>query len=867
MVVRDPRDGRQFRPPVGGGPETLTDRAVIPRGGRVDAQNPYFVIASADEEIAAAQTGVPNEPRSRIRVNFQEKGGDPATVTAPTNQNPWVDLAPRPFASFAQQNDPNAIVTTDAAGSNARILDLLAMKRGPSTPSENAMPFTVQTLNPGELTTLSVAGAATTAEHDLFVRTDADAALATPPTLEILLQTRLNPLRAGHFGDTPGTLDAAALQNQERDNPWITVDRMRTVATRLDLFHDHQNDQPYAGRPAGDFAKHFQQETATGPQAGNEALGPKVSSRVRRRPLLRASELAARDKSVNADPANRDHEGSMLDPALNPEHQDLAGGGDGTKAVVFNSLGGHDANAPRLTGGVVPRPFDLWQPHFDRPFAGPADLAMVPLYDAEHLVGLAASGDADGGGTAEFTGLSGDDRQIGLGFLKDANLAGDTANLDAPATLNRLNVAASRLLYPDVKRVPWQSYVTGDGSGGTERFNMWYRLLQHVGTPRTTAEMIAAGAAPGTVRLGPTAGLASDGTFDLGAVRDGGKINLNTLATPEPFAGLLDDTRVHGNVTVTPNAPPLTSLGLPAAEIPAGSGTFPTPAGVSGVQDVASGPLDNDWFRALLLSRDGVDPLVLPNSWGGDGSIRLVIPGVAHRRQFDGGTGARDGHIFGGYHLPTRDLASADVAGALRDAIQSTPLRARPGANSRWVELAPGATNANLTAHDAALPRAFFGIGGADLGGTNATANQPDLNFTTRYRLLNKVLNNATHRGETFLCWIQIEYHHAREIVGFQPDNTSTPVDESRMKLVRIGAKRDDSPGYRAAFLIDRSRVPELLQAGHLPGVVDPDGSLSQATPTESGDEIRTYSFARDPLSGGSLFPWRDLVIHRQRIR
>ena len=837
VVVRDPRDGRQFRSgAVVADPGVLTDRAVIPRGGRVDAQNPYFVIASADAALATKQATLPatmpDGPRSRMRVNFEQRIDD---LTPPANPNaaPWVDLAPRPFASRAAQNDPDAIVKTSAAGNNARILDLFAMRR-PGAPTDvRQMPFAVQTLNEGELTTLSAAAAGATGEHDLLALTDKTTVETTPPVIEVLLQTRLNPLRAGHLED-PGTLPGD-LADRERDNPWVTVDRMRTTMTRLDLFDNDDNDM-FTGRPAGTFAAHFQAKDAPGPETSNSNADPEVSSRVRRRPLLRASELGARQKSAAADPADPAHQGSMLPPALNPDPdaRKLAGDGDGTSTVIFNSLGGHDANAPRFAGTPNPRPFDLWQPHFDRPLAGPADLGLIPLYDAEHLTGLNLAGDADaapGPGT---------ERQIGLGYDPTPQNTQDT---DANAArLNRLNVAASRLLYPDVKRASWQSDAAG--GGGTPRFNMWYRLLQHVGTPRTTAEMIAAGAAPGTIRLGPTAGLAGDGAFDLGAVRDGGKINLNTLAGPEHLAGLLDDLRVHDMVSLSPEAPPLTSWGLPVKAPHTG-----------GVAPGALGPVNADWYKSLLLSRDGQDPLGVPVSWGGDllNPVRLVIPGIAHRgRNGDG----RDGHVFSGYHLPTHDLngGPTDVARKLRDGIQGTFLRARPDSAGDYTA---GPDLSGETAHDAALPRAFFGLGGEHL---NANVNQPDLDFTTRYRLLNKVLNNATHRGETFLCWIQIEYHHAREITGV-PGATGNAAVDSRMKLVRIGAKRDDSPGFRAAFLIDRSRVPELLRADHLPDTIDPDGTAN------NGDELRTYSFARDPLSGASLFPWRDLVIHRQRIR
>ena len=340
-------------------------------------------------------------------------------------------------------------------------------------------------------------------------------------------------------------------------------------------------------------------------------------------------------------------------------------------------------------------------------------------------------------------------------------------------------------------------------------------------------------AAAETVRVGPTARLDTDGAFDVGAIRRGGRMNLNTLRDPAGPAGLIDDPRIHGVPYDNPRFGAGLGVGLGMRDA-----TY-TPA--------SAGPFADDLYKALLLSRDGVDPLAIPGVWG-DGSSSAVLPGVALR-----GIGANP---FTGFHAPTRSLTGTvpNAAVNLREAIQSTPLRLLPQATP-WIGAGAVALN-DRHGLDTELPRAFFGVGGQDIHDeTDETgANPPDLDFTTRYRLLNKVLNSATHRSNVFLCWMQVDFFHARELVGVVPsDGDASNGDETRQRLVRIGAKRGDSPRYRGLFLIDRSKAPALLRADHLPT-------------TGAGGE-NTYSFARDPLSGGSKFPWQELILHRQRIQ
>ena len=813
VVVRDPNERREYRPDTGGGGGgggNVAARAVVPRGGSVTAQRPYFTVASADSD-AGIDDGAGGS-RSRLRVNFEEQIADPPNSDA--NAPPWEELAPRPhLGTLAEQNALAGIVATSAAGSGAQLLDLLV----PGTPG-NDQPFLLYGVTPASAPDNGLlthdGNTLTPGTEDLFHLADRPGAKAAPPKVEILLQTRLNPLRAAHFDD-PGTVPGN-LADRERDNPWVTVDRMIAETTRLDLFADDDNDDGDANTPpGGKFAAHFQDRAAPGPQTGE---GPKVVSRVRPRPLLRASELIASERT-------------------SAEHSVIGGGVDPATTTRYNSLGTHDYNAPRTAAGV-PKPFDLWVPHFDREFASPADFMGVPLYDAEHLTGLFR--DFTGG---EFNAVPPEDRMVGLGRDGTPGQTQDTGARNSEAVLNERNVVGSRLLYPDVKRPTWQSYVNG-GNIGPARFNSWYRVLQYVGTPRRTAEMTDA--AFETVRVGPTARLNEDGGFDVGAMRHAGEINLNTLRHPSVLAGLADDPRVH-------EAPNFIGLPMQAAAVtPAGNGTV----------------FDGDLYRALLLSRDGLDPLTLPGAWanaaGGTGG-RAVLPGLALRGLSETANTV-DAYPFGGFHAPARSVAGSneDAARALREAMQFTPLRALPQPDP-WIGTNSGTT---LFANDGfevadVLPRPFFGVGAANLNVDDATSNPADLDFTTRYRLLGKVLNSATHRSNVFLCWVQVDFFHARELAGVVPDDGNAANGaEANQRLVRIGARRGDSPRYRGLFLIDRSQVPALLRADHLPdGNPGPDG-----TPN-SGDEAFTYSFARDDLSGGVKFPWQKLILHRQRIQ
>ena len=412
IVVRDPRDKRQFgeTPAAELSQTKIQARAIIPRVGRLTAARPYFTIANADDGYVPSMT-VPAEKRSRMRVNFQQTRAvapDPATMgTGGQNGTEWYTIAPQPFAPQARQVNGAEVLRSVDVNANAQILDTLAP--GPGGAADPTT-FRTQQLNRDTLKAIARADAADPDPNDLLrfepkVNRENFGTVAEVPVVEILLQSRLNPLRRAKEHDP----DEPDFDEHERDNPWITVDRMRVVTTRLDLFEEDDNDGTTDA-----FKAHFQPNaTAAGPitENGGTNEAPKVASRVRTEPLLRASELAA----VGRDNGER----SLLD--ANARAADYG-------AFVFNSLGGQDRNNPGGHAGEM-RPFALWQPHFDREFVGPADLIGVPLYDPEHLTGLTSSKDAAFGADApgpvsalrkldqeELTTVQGERRQLGLGY-------------------------------------------------------------------------------------------------------------------------------------------------------------------------------------------------------------------------------------------------------------------------------------------------------------------------------------------------------------------------------------------------------------------------------------------------------------------
>ena len=114
--------------------------------------------------------------------------------------------------------------------------------------------------------------------------------------------------------------------------------------------------------------------------------------------------------------------------------------------------------------------------------------------------------------------------------------------------------------------------------------------------------------------------------------------------------------------------------------------------------------------------------------------------------------------------------------------------------------------------------------------------NNPDaVDYTMQHRLLGKLLNNTTNRSNVFLVFVQLDYFEAAQV---------TDTGGTGKQVVRIGAKRADSPGYRGFYVIDRAKAVESVNAQALPDVAT----------------TGLFSF-------NQFFNYSPLVIHRERIK
>lgn len=192
-----------------------------------------------------------------------------------------------------------------------------------------------------------------------------------------------------------------------------------------------------------------------------------------------------------------------------------------------------------------------------------------------------------------------------------------------------------------------------------------------------------------------------------------------------------------------------------------------------------------DFWHELLLARDGRDPIT-----GGT----LTLPGIPSISR------------------PFRELSyGADN----ENSIEKTVLRSTPS---------DGGTPSNR--------RRLFEAG--TFAQHTGRATNTTIDLSTRYRFLSKVMNNTTNRSNVFVIFMQIDFFEAKEV------NASTGE-----KVVRIGAKLPDSPGYRQVYVVDRSKAFDFLQPADLPQV--------------SGGRF-TFSLRSD-------LDFSKLILHKQRIR
>jgi len=442
--------------------------------------------------------------------------------------------------------------------------------------------------------------------------------------------------------------------------------------------------------------------------------------------------------------------------------------GTGYPNFVRNTLGGWRGNDPNTdTAGALPGTAPaagqmLWQPHYDRPFASLGELLGVPLYGPDSL----------------------------------------TSRLGTKAgVLRRQNVAAGRVLFPDLTIAPPDSFTSGQYP------NLWYRIFEYLEVPAANGGGQNLAVNPWfTLDGGPTA---IDDPQGLGRYRRFGKLNLNTLRHPHVMAGMLDDFEVFQHPAVAP--------------------LLPTANG----EMLDGGTIAREWWTHFVLSRDGQDPVT-----------QEILPGLPVGRTLGVG-GPVTGRPF-----RSTGMAIRGSAGTLSptQCLDDTIFRRLPASSTAL----------------AGNQRGLFELGTA---ATSATplADTATFDYTTRYRLLSKAINHSTTRSNVFLVSVQVEFFRAvvgdNATPGQVSDDVASETADPFDDFVRIAGRDDQSPTYRAFFVIDRTKALELLRPGHLP-----QSNQWVAAPRTGQSPLVTSSFARNS-DGTSTFDWRQLVISRVRLQ
>lgn len=249
-----------------------------------------------------------------------------------------------------------------------------------------------------------------------------------------------------------------------------------------------------------------------------------------------------------------------------------------------------DISADPMTGDpILVRPgsvdstgyFDVWQTHFDRDFATPAELLNVPVVGPRLLTS----------------------RSYRMRFPPAQQSRASNAELEASnfsmapgvtgtPVLDNISSAGGMFLQPNL------------GSGAIAENNAWYRLFGFVEVPSRVNSMI--------------------GNY-VNRIRTPGKINVNGIRHVEVFAGLLDDP-VFANVPAgTDHAPFMAdSLGTDVSQIGL--------TGAFGNLTVAGSNQKDRWFD-LVQERDGAVNAYSPTL---NAETRFWLPGTGSARPFRG---------------------------------------------------------------------------------------------------------------------------------------------------------------------------------------------------------------------------------------
>lgn len=321
--------------------------------------------------------------------------------------------------------------------------------------------------------------------------------------------------------------------------------------------------------------------------------------------------------------------------------------------------------------------------------------------------------------------------------------------------------------------------------------NRWYRLLSMLSVPSKahTHARFEREDINGNGILDAGEDTNRNGVLDeQGWFRDPGKINWNTIRYPEVWAGLLDDSRAF-------NFTPLIS-----------------PSQLNYMQDPNS--MNRDWWKQLLISRDGFDAV-----------STIPLPGTLQSRPF------RD------FSFTARGNQS----------IEDTALRSRPAFPAAAVPVPSDPVQTNQRLLGVGTPAEHF-------------AGQHD--HQSRNHILSKVLGNSTNISNSFAVFIELSWFEVAEV----------PDASTGQNNIRIGAKLDDMPTHRGMFVIDRSLAMERITTGCLPptraaAAQTPFAFRNQSEPDSNGNGV--FEQAED-LNGNGIrdnFDFKDLIIYRQIIR
>ncbi len=402
-----------------------------------------------------------------------------------------------------------------------------------------------------------------------------------------------------------------------------------------------------------------------------------------------------------------------------------------TDGYLFHTPSGAYGNTLANDNGNSPTAFTNWQKVFDRDFASLGELLHVTLGGFSNPTTL--QGNAISSSRAPLPGLA-------------TSLDVDGTNQFMTLTSDTASATTTVATIPSDAEILFRPVVAPAGADASTPAPRWHRLLDIVEVPSRMQATI-----PGF----PT---------PVDYPRVAGKINLNTIRDPAVWAALLDD-------------PTIMSLQIDEDTNLNGmldSGEDVNPAGTGGQLDLwtpakltrnDNGSSSDDWWQALLASRDGGRTGGGIATW--DATSGLYLPGTTSSTPF-----RSFGQSFGTYQ-----------------SVEQSLLRSWPGD-----PLVNNGASANR-------PRQLLELGtAAEHQGSGGTTLDPYV----RSRLLNKVLNNVTTRSNVFVVFMSIKYFRANKDAATGAVQIGGPLkppsDPNRF-----------DPEFRRFFVIDRSQIEKAF--------------------------------------------------------